>query len=101
MFIAMNRFPGEAGLRAGVRDRVGAPVESYLGSMAGFVEFHLLEGPGRRRSHAVFVAHHLGRQGGVRGLDQVGGVPPRSTPAPTTRPARASISAIPSSRVSR
>ena len=74
MFIAMNRFKVKNGSEEAF-EKVWATRESYLGRMAGFVEFHLLEGPGRRRPHAVFLAHGLGRQGDLRGLDQVGRIP--------------------------
>jgi heme-degrading monooxygenase HmoA len=44
MFIAMNRFQVKLGSEAAF-ETVWRTRESYLGSMAGFVEFHLLKGP--------------------------------------------------------
>ena len=44
MFIAMNRFQVKIGSEAAF-ETVWRTRESYLSSMAGFVEFHLLKGP--------------------------------------------------------
>ena len=44
MFIAMNRFQVKKGAETAF-ETVWATRESYLGSMPGFVEFHLLKGP--------------------------------------------------------
>jgi hypothetical protein len=44
MFIAMNRFQVKIGFEKAF-ETIWATRESYLGSMAGFVEFHLLKGP--------------------------------------------------------
>ena len=76
MFIAMNRFQVVKGSEEAF-ERMWQSRDSYLDEMAGFVEFHLLEGPGGRGPHALFLAHRVGEQGGFRGLDQVGAVPPR------------------------
>src|SRR5437899_12889554 len=55
MFIAMNRFQvkigSEAAFETGWRTR-----ESYLSSMAGFVEFHLLKGP-VAEDHTLYSSH--------------------------------------------
>ena len=55
MFIAMNRFQVKIGSEDGFRDRL-ATRESYLGSMAGFVEFHLLKGP-VAEDHTLYSSH--------------------------------------------
>ena len=44
MFIAMNRFQVKKGAELAF-ETIWATRESYLGNMAGFVEFHLLKGP--------------------------------------------------------
>jgi heme-degrading monooxygenase HmoA len=61
MFIAMNRFQVKIGSEAAF-ETVWRTRESYLNSMAGFVEFHLLKGPVAEdhtlySSHTVWVDH--------------------------------------------
>ena len=61
MFIAMNRFQVKIGSEAAF-ETVWRTRESYLSSMAGFVEFHLLKGPVADdhtlySSHTVWVDH--------------------------------------------
>ena len=78
MFIAMNRFQVKTGSEKAF-ETIWATRESYLGNMAGFVEFHLLKGP-VADDHTLYSSYHLGRQGRIRGLDPVGRVPPRPCP---------------------
>ena len=55
MFIAMNRFQVKPGSEAAF-ETVWRTRESYLGSMAGFVEFHLLKGP-VLEDHTLYSSH--------------------------------------------
>jgi heme-degrading monooxygenase HmoA len=55
MFIAMNRFQVKLGQEQAF-ETVWATRESYLGSMAGFVEFHLLKGP-VADDHTLYSSH--------------------------------------------
>ena len=55
MFIAMNRFQVKLGQEQGF-ETVWATRESYLGAMAGFVEFHLLKGP-VADDHTLYSTH--------------------------------------------
>ncbi|MDX3968687.1 heme-degrading monooxygenase HmoA [Bradyrhizobium huanghuaihaiense] len=55
MFIAMNRFQVKLGSEAAF-ETVWRTRESYLGSMAGFVEFHLLKGP-VAEDHTLYSSH--------------------------------------------
>ena len=55
MFIAMNRFQVKLGSEAAF-ETVWRTRESYLGSMAGFVEFHLLKGPALE-DHTLYSSH--------------------------------------------
>ena len=55
MFIAMNRFQVKLGSEAAF-ETVWRTRESYLGSMAGFVEFHLLKGP-VLEDHTLYSSH--------------------------------------------
>ena len=55
MFIAMNRFQVKIGQEKAF-ETVWATRESYLGSMAGFVEFHLLKGP-VADDHTLYSSH--------------------------------------------
>ena len=55
MFIAMNRFQVKLGSEAAF-ETVWRTRESYLGSMAGFVEFHLLKGP-VLEDHTLYASH--------------------------------------------
>ena len=55
MFIAMNRFQVKTGSEQAF-ETVWATRESYLGSMAGFVEFHLLKGP-VADDHTLYSTH--------------------------------------------
>jgi heme-degrading monooxygenase HmoA len=55
MFIAMNRFQVKIGSEAAF-ETVWRTRESYLSSMAGFVEFHLLKGP-VADDHTLYSSH--------------------------------------------
>jgi heme-degrading monooxygenase HmoA len=55
MFIAMNRFQVKIGSEAAF-ETVWRTRESYLSSMAGFVEFHLLKGP-VLEDHTLYSSH--------------------------------------------
>ena len=55
MFIAMNRFQVKIGSEAAF-ETVWRTRESYLSSMAGFVEFHLLKGP-LADDHTLYSSH--------------------------------------------
>jgi heme-degrading monooxygenase HmoA len=55
MFIAMNRFQVKIGAEAAF-ENVWRSRESYLGNMAGFVEFHLLKGP-VAEDHTLYSSH--------------------------------------------
>src|SRR6185312_13973744 len=55
MFIAMNRFQVKIGSEAAF-ETVWRSRESYLSSMAGFVEFHLLKGP-VLEDHTLYSSH--------------------------------------------
>jgi len=55
MFIAMNRFQVKIGSEAAF-ETVWRTRESYLSSMAGFVEFHLLKGP-VAEDHTLYSSH--------------------------------------------
>ena len=79
MFIAMNRFQVKIGSEKAF-ETIWATRKSHLGSMAGFVEFHLLKGP-VADDHTLYSTHTTWvDQGRVRSLDQVGRVPPRPCP---------------------
>src|SRR5919204_4962996 len=55
MFIAMNRFQVKKGAEQAF-ETLWATRESYLGGMAGFVEFHLLKGPAAD-DHTLYSTH--------------------------------------------
>ena len=55
MFIAMNRFQVKTGSEQAF-ETVWATRESYLGELAGFVEFHLLKGPDAE-DHTLYSSH--------------------------------------------
>jgi heme-degrading monooxygenase HmoA len=55
MFIAMNRFQVKIGSEKAF-ETVWASRESYLGNVAGFVEFHLLKGP-VADDHTLYSSH--------------------------------------------
>ena len=55
MFIAMNRFQVKKGAELAF-ETIWATRESYLGNMAGFVEFHLLKGPAVE-DHTLYSTH--------------------------------------------
>ena len=55
MFIAMNRFQVKTGSEQAF-ETLWATRESYLGKMAGFVEFHLLKGP-VADDHTLYSSH--------------------------------------------
>jgi len=76
MLIAMNRFQVKTGSEKAF-ETVWATRESYLGNMAGFVEFHLLKGP-VADDHTLYSSHTTWvDKARIRGLDPVGRVPPR------------------------
>jgi hypothetical protein len=91
MFIAMNRFRG---LREGVaQPRYAADQGARLRRIPP------AQGTRARGLQALFLAHRLAEQGGVRSLDKVGGIPrpPTRMRARTSR----STSTIRNSRASR
>ena len=55
MFIAMNRFQVVKGCEEAF-ERIWQGRGSYLGEMAGFVEFHLLKGP-EAEDHTLYSSH--------------------------------------------
>ena len=55
MFIAMNRFQVRTGQEQAF-ERVWATRDSYLGTIDGFVEFHLLKGP-VSEDHTLYASH--------------------------------------------
>ena len=55
MFIAMNRFQVVKGSEEAF-ERMWQSRDSYLGEMAGFVEFHLLKGP-EAEDHTLYSSH--------------------------------------------
>ena len=55
MFIAMNRFKVVPG-REEDFERIWRERESYLNTMPGFVEFHLLKGP-KKDDHSLYSSH--------------------------------------------
>ena len=57
MFIAMNRFQVKIGQEKAF-ETVWSTRESYLGNMAGFVEFHLLKGP-EAEDHTLYASHTI------------------------------------------
>ena len=57
MFIAMNRFQVKIGSEKAF-ETVWATRESYLGNVAGFVEFHLLKGP-VADDHTLYSSHSI------------------------------------------
>lgn len=57
MYIAMNRFKVALGSEAAFETH-WLTRESYLGQMAGFVEFHLLKGP-ERGDHRLYSSYTL------------------------------------------
>jgi len=74
MFIAMNRFKVKSGSEEAF-EKVWLGRETYLDGMPGFMEFHLAQGAGGRELHALFVAHRVGEQSRVPGVDDIRGVP--------------------------
>ena len=62
MFIAMNRFQVKKGAETAF-ETVWATRESYLGSMPGFVEFHLLKGP-EAEDHTLYASHTIWKDRG-------------------------------------
>jgi heme-degrading monooxygenase HmoA len=59
MFIAMNRFKVRKGSEAAF-EQVWTSRESYLDSVPGFVEFHLLKGPDAD-DHTLYASHTIWR----------------------------------------
>jgi heme-degrading monooxygenase HmoA len=57
LFIAMNRFRIRKGEEAAF-ERIWAQRDSHLKEVPGFVEFHLLRGPGAA-DHSLYVSHTL------------------------------------------
>jgi heme-degrading monooxygenase HmoA len=55
MFIAMNRFKVALGSEADF-ERIWKERDSYLNTMPGFMEFHLLKGP-VREDYALYSSH--------------------------------------------
>src|SRR5215471_2460010 len=59
MFIAMNRFKVVPEAQAEF-ERIWATRDTYLGGVPGFIEFHLLRGPGGD-DHILYSSHSLWR----------------------------------------
>jgi heme-degrading monooxygenase HmoA len=59
MFIAMNRFKVKKGSEESF-ERVWLERDSYLESVPGFVEFHLLKGP-EAEDHTLYASHTVWR----------------------------------------
>lgn len=59
MYIAMNRFKVRKGEEAAFESR-WRERDSHLGTVSGFVEFHLLKGP-EREDHTLYASHTLWR----------------------------------------
>lgn len=59
MFVAMNRFKVAKGAEADF-EAVWQNRDSYLDTMPGFVEFHLLKGP-EREDHTLYASHTIWR----------------------------------------
>ncbi len=55
MFIAMNRFKVTPG-QEDAFERIWRERESYLHTMPGFMEFHLLKGP-NKEDHTLYSSH--------------------------------------------
>jgi heme-degrading monooxygenase HmoA len=68
MFIAMNRFRVKKGSED-VFEKVWLGRDSYLDRVPGFLEFHLLRGPEAEDHNALFLAHCVAKQTGLRGVD--------------------------------
>ncbi len=59
MFIAMNRFKVSPDT-ADAFEKIWLERESHLGSMPGFVEFHMLRGA-QREDHVLYASHTVWR----------------------------------------
>lgn len=59
MFIAMNRFMVIKGSEAEF-EQVWLGRDTHLGTVPGFVEFHLLKGP-EREDHVLYASHTIWR----------------------------------------
>ena len=57
MYIAMNRFKVTPGSE-GAFEQIWAGRDSYLTSVPGFVEFHLLRGP-KKDDHTLYSSHTI------------------------------------------
>ena len=57
MYIAMNRFRVVTGAE-GEFERIWSERETHLGSVPGFMEFHLLRGP-EAEDHILYASHTL------------------------------------------
>ena len=76
MFIAMNRFKVIPVSQADF-ERVWTTRDTHLREVPGFIEFHLVRGPGRE-DHVLYASHHdLAQSGRLRGMDEIGSVSPR------------------------
>src|SRR6516162_5236759 len=62
MFIAMNRFRVKKGSEDAF-EKVWLGRDSYLDSVPGFLEFHLLKGP-EAEDHTLYSSHTVGRASG-------------------------------------
>ena len=97
MFIAMNRFQVKIGSEAAF-ETVWRTRESYLSSMAGFVEFHLLKGP-VAEDHTLYSSHTVwADKAAFEAWTKSDEFRRAHAHADKTRPAKASTSAIPSSK---
>ena len=59
MFIAMNRFKVARGSEAAF-EQVWTTRDTYLDTVPGFLEFHLLRGP-EREDHVLYTSHSVWR----------------------------------------
>ena len=88
MFIAMNRFKVARGSETAF-EQVWTTRDTYLDTVPGFMEFHLLRGP-EREDHVLYTSHSVWRsQAAFEDVDPLRGVPPR---APRRRAEQAALS---------
>ena len=79
MFIAMNRFQVKG--KEAAFERIWQSRDIYLNDLPGFVEFHLLKGP-TPEDHTLYSSHTVwAEQVRLRGVDQVGAIPPHARPS--------------------
>jgi heme-degrading monooxygenase HmoA len=77
MFIAMNRFQVIKGNEKAF-EQIWLSRDTYLGSVPGFVKFHLLRGP-EAEDHTLYASHTIWKsRDSLLCMDQIRGVPSRS-----------------------